>query len=69
MTAAPPAPAPSPLGPLAPHEQNLIDRFADFDDPHLEWRRLFSQLLGTLPGPGPGRPGDMFTVLYESGKS
>ena len=36
MTAAPPVPTPSPLGPLGPlarYEQNLIDRVADFDEP------------------------------------
>ncbi len=33
MTAAPPVPTPSPLGPLARHEQNLSDRIADFDEP------------------------------------
>jgi aquaporin Z len=43
MTAAPPAPTPSPLGPLARYERNLIDRIADFNDPRQEWRRLFSE--------------------------
>jgi aquaporin Z len=41
-------PAPSPLGPLARYERNLVDRIADFNDPHQEWRRLFSELLGTF---------------------
>jgi hypothetical protein len=48
MTAAQQAPTPSPLGPLARYERNLIDRIADFNDPHQEWRRLFSELLGTF---------------------
>jgi aquaporin Z len=41
-------PTPSPLGPLARYEQNLIDRVTNFNDPRQEWRRLFSELLGTF---------------------
>jgi aquaporin Z len=26
----------------------VIDRIADFQDPHQEWRRLFSELFGTF---------------------
>ena len=26
----------------------MIDRVTDFNDPHQEWRRLFSELLGTF---------------------
>ena len=37
-----------PLGPLARYEQGVIDRIADFNDPSQEWRRLFSELLGTF---------------------
>src|SRR5450755_1725431 len=48
MTAAEPVPTPSPLGPLARYEQNVIDRITDFDNPRQEWRRLFSELLGTF---------------------
>jgi aquaporin Z len=48
MTAVEPVPTPSPLGPLARYEQNVIDRIADFNDPRQEWRRLFSELLGTF---------------------
>ena len=48
MTAAEQVPAPGPLGPLARYEQNVIDRIADFNDPRQEWRRLFSELLGTF---------------------
>ena len=48
MTGAPPGPAPSPLGPLARYEQSVIDRITNFDDPRQEWRRLFSELLGTF---------------------
>src|SRR5271168_1129449 len=41
-------PAPGPLGPLARYEQNVIDRIRDFNDPRQEWRRLFSEVLGTF---------------------
>jgi aquaporin Z len=43
-----PIPTPSPLGPLARYEQNVIDRITNFDDPSQEWRRLFSEVLGTF---------------------
>jgi aquaporin Z len=46
------APAVSPgiraEGPIARYEQGIIDRVADFNDPRQEWRRLFSELLGTF---------------------
>ena len=48
MTAVEPVPTTSPLGPLARYEQNVIDRITDFDNPRQEWRRLFSELLGTF---------------------
>src|ERR1700684_3729078 len=48
MTAVEPVPTTSPLGPLARYEQNLIDRIADFNNPHQEWRRLASELFGTF---------------------
>ena len=48
MTAAPSAPTPNPLSPLARYEKNVIDRITNFNDPHQEWRRLFSELLGTF---------------------
>jgi aquaporin Z len=48
MTAAEPIPTPSPMGPLARYEKSVTDRIADFNDPHQEWRRLFSELLGTF---------------------
>jgi aquaporin Z len=48
MTAAEPVPTTSPLGPLARYEQNVVDRITDFNDPHQEWRRLVSELLGTF---------------------
>src|ERR1022692_1212016 len=35
-------------GPLARYEQGVIDRINNFSDPHQEWRRLFSELLGTF---------------------
>ena len=36
------------LGPVARYEQEVIDRITDFNDPRQEWRRLFSELLGTF---------------------
>src|ERR1700729_2051885 len=48
MAAEQPVPTPSPLGPLARYEKNLTDRINDFSDPRQEWRRLFSELLGTF---------------------
>ena len=67
-------PAASPLGPLARYEQNVIDRVTDFDDPHQEWRRLFSELLGTfflvLAAAGGGMMSHAFPgEVYESGNS
>jgi aquaporin Z len=48
VTAKQEAPTPSPIGPLARYEQNLRDRITDFNDPRQEWRRLFSEALGTF---------------------
>jgi aquaporin Z len=48
MTVEQQAPAPGPLGPLARYEKNLTDRITNFNDPRQEWRRLFSELLGTF---------------------
>ena len=67
-------PAASPLGPLARYEQNVINRVTDFDDPHQEWRRLFSELLGTfflvLAAAGGGMMSHAFPgEVYESGNS
>ena len=49
--AAPPARdgiAQSALGPLAHYEQGILERIADFKDPRQEWRRIFSEVLGTF---------------------
>src|ERR1700735_5404224 len=35
-------------GPIARYERSVIERIADFNDPRQEWRRLFSELLGTF---------------------
>jgi aquaporin Z len=35
-------------GPLARYEQDVLDRIDNFNDPRQEWRRLFSELLGTF---------------------
>ena len=71
MTAAPPVPTPSPLGPLARYEKNLIGRIADFNDPRQEWRRLFSELLGTfflvLAAAGGGMMGQAFPGVISHG--
>jgi hypothetical protein len=76
MTTGQQAPPPSPLGPLGPlarYEKNLIDRIADFNDPRQEWRRLFSELLGTfflvLAAAGGGMMGHAFPgVISHGGK-
>ena len=47
-----------------PYEQNIIDRITHFNDPRQEWRRLFSELLGTfflvLAAAGAGMMGHAF---------
>jgi aquaporin Z len=48
MTAQQQIPPPSPLSPLTRYEKDLTDRIADFNDPHQEWRRLVSEVLGTF---------------------
>jgi aquaporin Z len=51
-------------GPIARYEQEIIDRVEDFKDPRQEWRRLFSELLGTfflvLAAAGGGMMGHAF---------
>ena len=55
---------PSALGPIARYEQGIVDRISDFNDPRQEWRRLFSELLGTfflvLVAAGGGMMGQAF---------
>src|SRR5271169_684636 len=64
MTTAEPVPTPIPIGPLARYEKNLVDRINDFNDPRQEWRRLFSEALGTfflvLAAAGGGMMGHAF---------
>ena len=36
------------IGPIARYEKGVMDRITDFQDPRQEWRRLFSELLGTF---------------------
>jgi aquaporin Z len=36
------------IGPIARYEQEVVNRISDFNDPRQEWRRLFSELLGTF---------------------
>ena len=46
------------------YEQSLVEMFANFDDPNQEWRRLFSELMGTfflvLVAAGGGMMGQAF---------
>jgi aquaporin Z len=52
------------IGPVARYEQNVLRRIRDFEDPRQEWRRLFSELLGTfflvLVAAGGGMMGQAF---------
>jgi aquaporin Z len=56
-------------GPLARYEQNIIDRINNFNDPRQEWRRLFSELLGTfllvLVAAGGGMVGHAFPGMIS----
>jgi aquaporin Z len=36
------------IEPVEALERSVIDRILDFQDPRQEWRRLFSELLGTF---------------------
>ena len=71
MTAQQQVPAGSPLSPLARYEKNLADRIADFNDPHQEWRRLVSELLGAfflvLAAAGGGMMGHAFPGVISHG--
>jgi aquaporin Z len=40
--------ASSVLSPIERYEQNVMTRIRDFQDPRQEWRRLFSEVLGTF---------------------
>src|SRR5436190_18698660 len=64
MTAEQKAPTASPVGLVARYEQSIMDRITDFNDPRQEWRRLFSELLGTfflvLAAAGGGMMGHAF---------
>ncbi len=71
MTAEQQVPAPGPLSPLARYERNVIERIANFNDPRQEWRRLFSELLGTfflvLAAAGGGMMGHAFPGVISHG--
>src|SRR5690349_10838707 len=64
MTAEQQGPKPDSLGLVARYEQSIMDRITDFNDPRQEWRRLFSELLGTfflvLAAAGGGMMGHAF---------
>jgi aquaporin Z len=36
------------VGPISRYEQEVVQRIQDFNDPRQEWRRLFSEVLGTF---------------------
>jgi aquaporin Z len=52
------------FGPVARYEQSVLQRIQDFQDPRQEWRRLFSEVLGTfflvLAAAGAGMMGQAF---------
>ncbi len=54
----------TPQGPIARYEQSVVNRITDFEDPRQEWRRLFSELVGTfflvLVAAGGGMMGEAF---------
>ena len=64
MTAEQQAPKQDSLGLVARYEQSIMDRITDFNNPRQEWRRLFSELLGTfflvLAAAGGGMMGHAF---------
>ena len=64
MTARQEVPPPGMPGPIARYERSVIERINDFNDPRQEWRRLFSELLGTfflvLAAAGGGMMGHAF---------
>jgi aquaporin Z len=71
MTAQQQVPPGGPIGPLARYEKNLTDRINDFNDPHQEWRRLVSEVLGTfflvLAAAGAGMMGHAFPGVISHG--
>jgi aquaporin Z len=56
-------------GLFARYEQQVKERIADFNDPHQEWRRLFSELFGTfllvLVAAGGGMMGHAFPGMIS----
>ncbi len=71
MTAGQAPSTPGALGPIARYERSVIDRINDFNDPRQEWRRLFSELLGTfflvLAAAGGGMMGHAFPGAISHG--
>ena len=66
----PPEPGIQPAGVIARYEQSVVQRIEDFADPRQEWRRLFSELLGTfflvLVAAGGGMMGKAFPGAISS---
>jgi len=56
-------------GLIAHYEREFVERVADFQDPRQEWRRLFSELLGTfflvLAAAGGGMMGHAFPSVIS----
>jgi aquaporin Z len=71
VTARQEVPAPDSAGPIARYERGVIERISDFNDPRQEWRRLFSELLGTfflvLAAAGGGMMGHAFPGAISHG--
>jgi aquaporin Z len=64
-----PGVVPVALGPVAQYERNVMARIQNFADPHQEWRRLFSEVLGTfflvLVAAGGGMMGQAFSGVIS----
>ena len=71
MTAKEEVPPPGMPGPIARYERSVIERINNFNDPRQEWRRLFSELLGTfflvLAAAGGGMMGHAFPGMISHG--
>ena len=55
------------LGPLGRYEHSLMTGIRDFQDPHQEWRRLFSEVFGTFLLVMVAAGGGMMSQRYRTG--